>query len=173
MHVLVKNHQYIIQTVCASGLLAAQVYRWYHLCDQSSATYIQEYATSLISPLPKGALLFINYDLQWTALRYLQRCEGLRLDVTVINLSMMTYKWFASKHNHYPRMMFPGSHLVPSGSQSGFSMQDLMQANYDTFKDSGIYLGGKLSFHDAEFHQMFTTIPMGLVSQVHLFHCSL
>lgn len=48
-------------------------------------------------------------------------------------------------------------------------MQDLMQANYDTF--SGIYLGGTLSFDDAEFH--YTSIPIGLVMKVCPLHYSL
>lgn len=98
------------------GLVGVQLATWYKLCDQSHAFYIRDYAQALLDPLPKHAILIVNFDLQWTSLRYLQRCEQRRPDVTVLNLSMMTFKWFASKHEHYPSLAFPGTRLVPYGS---------------------------------------------------------
>jgi hypothetical protein len=99
------------------ALVALQIATWYELMDQSRAFYIRNYARALLDPLPADAVLFVSFDLHWTALRYLQRCEQYRPDVTVLQLSMMTYKWFASKHSNYPHLTFPGSRLVPFGSQ--------------------------------------------------------
>jgi hypothetical protein len=104
-----------LQAACLA-LIGGQIWRWHELCDQSQAFYIPNYAQALLDPLPPNAVLFVNFDLQWTALRYLQRCELRRPDVTVLNLSMMTYQWFATKHDHYPKLHFPGPRLVPFGS---------------------------------------------------------
>ena len=141
--------------------------KWFQICNQSDGWYIHNYAKALIDPLPKGALFFTNYDLQWTSLRYLQRCEGFRKDVILINLSMMTYKWFQHKHKHYPTLMFPGSHLVPAGSTSGgFSMKSLLDANFKSFEKQGIYIGGKLSFPDKDFVESYQSVPFGLLNRV-------
>ena len=62
--------------------------------DQSENNLFRNYAVSILNTLPKNSLLFINYDQQWTSVRYMQECEGVRKDVTSINLSMMSHKWW-------------------------------------------------------------------------------
>lgn len=121
----------VASTVCqvaCLALIAVQIWRWHELCDQSQAFYIRNYAQALLDPLPQDAILFVNFDLQWTSLRYFQRCELRRPDVTILNLSMMTYNWFATKHNHYPNLQFPGSRLVPFGSAVSMFCYDLCSA---------------------------------------------
>lgn len=104
-----------LASVLCLSLVGVQVATWYTLCDQSRAVYIRDYARALLDPLPHDAVLIVNFDLQWTALRYLQRCEHRRTDVTLLNLSMMSFAWFATKHAHYPTLTFPGTRLVPFG----------------------------------------------------------
>lgn len=98
-------------------LVAIQVGTWYELMDQSNAYFIRDYARALLDPLPHNSVLFVSFDLHWTAIRYLQRCEHYRPDITVLQLSMMTYAWFATKHETFPGLSFPGSRLVAFGSQ--------------------------------------------------------
>ena len=69
--------------------------------DQSSNRFMEDYGRSLLETLPPKSLLLTNYDNQWTSVRYLQRCLGVRLDVTCINLSMMTYGWWAGYREAY------------------------------------------------------------------------
>ncbi|KAI9991814.1 hypothetical protein PInf_017185 [Phytophthora infestans] len=157
-----------LQSACLA-LVGAQLWRWYQLCDQSQAFYVRNYAHALLDPLPSNAVLFVNFDLQWTSLRYLQRCEGRRPDVTILNLSMMTYSWFATKHDHYPNIRFPGSRLVPFGSVGdGFSMARLLDSNIapkSTKKQLRFFLGGRLSYNDQDFNDKYTLVPYGLLDE--------
>lgn len=68
--------------------------RNYEKSDHSRNTFFRNYASSILQTLPKDSLLFINYDQQWTSVRYLQECEHIRSDITSINLSMMSYPWW-------------------------------------------------------------------------------
>ncbi|KAL4172543.1 hypothetical protein KRP22_007707 [Phytophthora ramorum] len=167
---LLKSVVSVLCQVACLSLIAAQIWRWHELCNQSQAFYIRNYAQALLDPLPENAVLFVNFDLQWTSLRYLQRCELRRPDVTVLNLSMMTYKWFTTKHDHYPNLTFPGSRLVPFGSVGdGFSMARLLDANIDHLVESKkrqrFFLGGKLSYNDRDFSEKYTLDPFGLLDE--------
>ncbi|POM67008.1 Hypothetical protein PHPALM_17053 [Phytophthora palmivora] len=161
----------IVRIICLV-LVGTQIWRWHKLCDQSQAFYIRNYAQALLDPLPPNAILFVNFDLQWTSLRYLQRCELRRPDVTVLNLSMMTYKWFATKHDHYPKLQFPGTRLVPFGSAGdGFSMAQLLDVNIGhaaaktSKKRIRFFLGGKLSYNDQDFNDKYSIVPYGLLDE--------
>ena len=46
--------------------------------DQSDNYHFRNYARSNLTTLPQNAILFINYDQQWTSIRYLQECEAVR-----------------------------------------------------------------------------------------------
>ncbi|KAG2781988.1 hypothetical protein PC129_g14997 [Phytophthora cactorum] len=168
---VIKSVVSLMLQVACLALVGAQIWRWYELCDQSQAFYIRNYAQALLDPLPPNAVLFVNFDLQWTSLRYLQRCELRRPDVTILNLSMMTYKWFATKHDHYSDLYFPGSRLVPFGSVGdGFSMARLLDTNIGqaakaSQKRLRFFLGGKLSFNDQDFNEKYTLVPYGLLDE--------
>lgn len=81
---------------------------WQPVLDMRENTHFAAYAKAVLSPLPPGAVLLVNYDQQWTSVRYLQICEGYRTDVTAMQLSMMTYPWFQHKRALYPNLNFPG-----------------------------------------------------------------
>ncbi|OQR89828.1 hypothetical protein THRCLA_09555 [Thraustotheca clavata] len=165
-HTLLKRFLAII--ICL-GCTTYQLTTWYTLNDQSNAMYITQYAKALLDPLPKNALVFINYDLQWTSMRYLQRCEHFRSDLTILNLSMMTYKWFGTKHVLYPHISFPGSYLVPASlsQNGGFNLMQLIDANYNKFRKSGIFLGGQLNYKDPNLFAKYSLVPFGLLDKFH------
>jgi len=158
------------------GLILAAIFahhqhkKWLFVSDQSKAFSFRNYASAMLKPLPKKALLLINYDMLWTSVRYMQQCEGYRKDITSINLSMMTYEWFEHKRALLPQILFPALfHAAPSNpyvkARRAFTMKNLLDANFGRVR---IFLGGKLSFADPELDQKYTLIPTGLASEFKL-----
>jgi len=94
------NHKVakIILTLLTIFTVTAAYHKNLSISDQSSNTHFHNYALGILDPLPKNSLMFINYDQQWTSTRYVQECEGFCKDVTSINLSMMSYPWWKTKH---------------------------------------------------------------------------
>jgi hypothetical protein len=92
--------------------VVAQFRSWQPVLDMHENTHFADYARAVLAPLPENAILLINYDQQWTSVRYLQICEGFRSDVTAMQLSMMTYPWFQHKRALYPNITFPGAPIV-------------------------------------------------------------
>lgn len=101
-------------------------------------------------------------------MRYMQSCENLRPDVTVINLSMMTYEWFQhQRHLYSSNITFPGLYHSHEGSaavrsKAGFTFSQFVAAN----PDHSIFFSGKMSFHDSTFDQLYDHEPFGLVSRI-------
>lgn len=164
-----KINCYIFAYSCVCMTVGCQLWKWYPVSDQSQAMHFNRYASALLAPLPQSAVLLINYDMQWTALRYMQQCEGHRADVTTINLSMMTYHWFASKHASYPTLRFPGNfHAAPNSpyltQYKAFTMHQFVTANLSPSKP--IFIGGKFSYDDKAFFVDYEVVPFGLVSAI-------
>ena len=130
--------------------------------DESGNVYFDRYARSVLQPLPKGSLLFLNYDHAWTSVRYLQECEGFRQDIISINTSMMSYPWFESKHQLYDNLSFPGTHYTAHGNP-GFTMADFLDQNYS---DLDIFIVGPLNYSDQEFRERYEEIPFGLTWRI-------
>jgi hypothetical protein len=76
----------MILSVATCLLPLSQYQKNLAMSDQSSNDYFRSYAMSILGTLPSNSLLLINYDQQWTSIRYLQECEGIRDDVQSINL---------------------------------------------------------------------------------------
>ena len=149
-------------------LVHLQHSKWLFVSDQSAALYWRNYASAILDGLPDKAVLLINYDMQWTSVRYLQKCEGFRADVIAINLSMMTYTWFHNKRQLYPTLTFPGTYLAPPNvaahqRNKAFTLKAFLDANSPTHP---IYLGGKVNYPDPELDSRYSFIPAGLVSKI-------
>lgn len=107
--------------------------------DQSDNDVFEKYAKALLLPLPENAVLVTSYDMQWSSTRYLQTCEGVRPDVQILNAPVMSYEWFAAQQSLYPKIHFPGTHMVksmtPDHAKGGFTFSDFLIAN--TFPNCG------------------------------------
>jgi len=150
-------------------LPVATYHRNYGISDQSTNTYFQKYASSILDTLPQNSLLLINYDQQWTSVRYMQECEGVRQDVTSINLSMMSYPWWESKHSLYEDVNFPGTHYTKGNTlpwqDGGFTFSEFISANVEHF-GAHIFIGGRINFEDPDFNEQYEEVPFGLVQQI-------
>mmetsp|Transcript_72656 Transcript_72656/g.206890 ORF Transcript_72656/g.206890 Transcript_72656/m.206890 type:complete len:880 (-) Transcript_72656:73-2712(-) len=159
----------IIGLVCALLLVATQASFAAELADQSANTYFDAYADAVASPLPPKSLLLINYDQQWTSIRYQQVCEGKYPGVTILNLSLMTYKWWEHKRALYKNVKFPGTHYVPENSvawrDGGFTFREFMDSNTKRFP-GGIYIGGKLNYPNEKWGEAYETVPFGIVARI-------
>lgn len=153
----------LVISVCLSGL---QLRNAFPQANQRDSYHFNQYASAVLSPLPPNAVLLINYDQQWTSVRYMQLCEGYRTDVTAIQLSMMTYRWFQTKLQLYPHLTFPGRFLSYErspliSSDRAFTVLQFLKAN----DDKEVFLGGKLSYADSELGKTYDLQPVGLVSK--------
>ena len=62
-------------------------------------------------------------DLITNSARYVQRCEHYRRDVQMVDMAMLTYKWFIPTQGpNFPAFVWPGTHYHPYESD-GFSMR--------------------------------------------------
>ena len=168
------SQSYNIILILSIGISCICIYfqytKWLYISDQSKSFHFNQYATALLSPLPPNSLLLINYDMQWTSVRYMQKCELLRPEVTVINLSMMTYSWFQYRRNLYPHLHFPAGFHSYENSQlvkgkQAFTLSQFLSTNLNQIP---IYISGKLSFPDTTFDKKYEHVPIGLVSRIYL-----
>lgn len=136
-----------------------------HQSDQSTNLVFHNYAKGILDTLPPQSLLLINYDQQWTSIRYFQECEHYRQDITSINLSMMSYEWWSTKRSLYPTITFPGSHYSYDVNGNGFSFGEFVDANYDTFPNR-IFLGGNLNYQDNYYQLEYMEVPHGMTRQL-------
>lgn len=116
-----------------------QYYRNHVRMNLSDDDIMNKYGEALLKPLPKDAVLITSFDFQWTTTRYLQACEYVRPDISILNGPVMSYNWFRAQQSTYPKVRFPGTHLVghmtEPHAEGGFSLVDFFIAN--TVPDGG------------------------------------
>lgn len=166
-----NSSRWMIGYAVAGLAMSAQLTKWIKISDQRSNNHIRDLAEALLSSLPPKSLYLINYDHHWTSVRYLQKCQDFRSDVTTINLSMMTYKWFAHKHDVYAHLSFPGGFLTNyntvaanDGSGQAFSISSFIEENIAL--GHPIHLSGRVTTPDPRLDAEYSIVPTGMTSRI-------
>ena len=135
--------------------------------DESDNHVIEAYGRWLLRPLPRGAKLIVKGDLITNTIRYLQVCEDHRTDVEVVDMSMMTYRWFLKVQGaNFPSFEWPGTHYHPNEQHlGGFSMKQLLDANLRPGAPP-IYMAGGWHEQDPSALSDYAHVPLGYVDQV-------
>eukprot|EP00049_Salpingoeca_infusionum_P014471 m.271078 g.271078 ORF g.271078 m.271078 type:complete len:239 (+) comp15682_c0_seq45:1522-2238(+) len=113
-------------------LLSAQLGANYQSRDESDNVAVMEFGYDIVNGLPPDAILLTLGDLPGNSARYLHHCEGVRSDLRIIDLEMMTFDWYVPMlKDKFPGVKFPGDRY--SLEQGGFAMKQFFDENYDNF----------------------------------------
>jgi len=116
-----------ISRILAIGVVAAlliympasQIIRNYHTADGSRSFFARDLSISTLNGLPADAILLTGGDNDTFPLWYLQAAEGIRPDVTVLNLSLLNTTWYLSQVIERESDL-PLQHLLDNGEGPGF-----------------------------------------------------
>jgi hypothetical protein len=64
----------------------------YEECDHSTNTHFADYGRAALESAPHGAMVLINEDVNSNSMKYLQQCEGVRRDLRLVSIPLITYK---------------------------------------------------------------------------------
>jgi hypothetical protein len=158
----------------AAAVVSLQGGLHYKVSDQSGNYYFEQYGRSMLAGAGADAIVLSKGDNVVNTMRYLQRCENHRLDVRLVDQSMMSHAWFKVMHGpHLPGVVFPGdvAYFAKEDNLKPYSTADFLEHNY---KDRGphIYIcGGFKEFDDIGGKAFqgagdFRTIPAGVCERI-------
>ncbi|KAE9048430.1 hypothetical protein PR001_g241 [Phytophthora rubi] len=147
-------------------LVATQYQRNQPVGDVYSAgDMIRKHGEDIFHVIPRSAVLLSYTDINWNSLRYLQACENVRPDVTLLSLQLLPFPWFTRQQKLYPDIIFPpirhDASTVKSsrgyaqllhnflaanmGKHGDHLFLDLHAVNDEDIASNGQYLGFKLT----------------------------
>ena len=119
-----------------------------------------------LRPLPRDAKLLVKGDVITNSARYVQRCEGYRRDVQMVDMAMLTYEWFVpAEAAQRPRVRVSGARYL-HGEPGGFSMRELLDANFRADPDAPVFLAGGWHEHDPSHEGHYDLEPCGVADRV-------
>jgi Protein O-mannosyl-transferase TMEM260-like len=99
---MLKRAAYVILLLLPVAVLAVN----YRYCDRSRDFIARDYAINTLNSIEPGGLLLTKEWQLYSPLLYLQRVEGIRPDVAVIDTSLLRRSWyFDYLHREYPVLM--------------------------------------------------------------------
>jgi hypothetical protein len=113
---------------------------------------------SMLRSFPKGSIVLLNGDLNNNLVKYPQQCEGVRPDLSLLSLQLMSWDWFVPvQRDNYPAVIFPGIRYHTTTPQS-FNIKRFLDANIKSKKSpGGIFLCGP--FKDGDNSNIRTRDP--------------
>jgi len=159
-----KEHaEYFLFAVAVSAV-SIQIGSNWAKNDHSESRYVEDYGRTILGSMPPNSLLLLNGDIIVNSVRYLQQCEGLRLDVASLFVPTMTWKWFLkTQQQFFPNLTFPGTHYHIR-EEGGWSMLQFIEANRATYPN--VYLCGGWYSGDNSPEQLYDLYPHGVCERL-------
>jgi len=89
-------------------------------CDRSRDRFAETYSRDTLEPLAPHAILLTNGDNDTFPLWYLQRAEGVRRDVTIINVPLLNADWYSAQLGRRdPDLAALAARCPPAGTPPG------------------------------------------------------
>ena len=151
----------------ALALLVARLGTNFSSMDERNNDMFEQFGREMLRPLPANAKLIVRGDLITNSARYVQRCLHYRRDVQMVDMAMLTYRWFIPTQGpNFPGFTWPGTHYHPY-EPTGFSMKGLLDANFAADPGAPIFLAG--GWHDEDFSYVgaYDTRPYGIADKIY------
>lgn len=131
--------------------------------DNSDNKVFQAKSEAVLATFPRDSIVILNGDLNNNLMKYPQQCEGVRPDLRLVSLQLMTWDWFVEMQAHnYPGVKFPGFKYHPR-EPGAFSLLQFLDANIDKFE---IFLCGPFKAGDETYKAGYEVLPFGECGQL-------
>jgi len=147
-----------VASVLAAGVclasLGAHLHSNFSRLDHSGTTSFYQAGLAMLHSFPPGSLVLLNGDLNHNLVKYPHACEGVRPDLSLVSVQLMSWEWWVPMQRaNYPNVTFPGVRYHPSTPRS-FDIKRFLDANLGTTKGKrrlpgGVFLCGPFKDGDS------------------------
>ncbi len=153
----------VLSCLVAMAFVSAQLGLHWHQRNHRDSKVFAAFGTSSLRSFPDNAVVFLNGDLNNNLIKYPQQCEGMRRNLTLVSLQLMSWNWFVPMQRHnYPAVTFPKEVYHPFLPE-GFSLAQFMAANW---KKHSFFLCGPFKDGDQSHVGLYETVPFGLCDRI-------
>jgi len=118
---------------------------------------------TILKSFPLNSFVFLNGDINNNAIKYPQQCEGVRRDVRLISLQLITWDWWVDMQAaHYPNVTFPGTKYHPR-VPGAFSFKQLLDVNIKKFS---IFICGPYKDYDDSWKGHYHDVAFGHCNRI-------
>ena len=133
----------------------AQVSSHYQRLDHSESSQFITNGRKILHSFPTHSIVLLNGDLNNNVIKYPQSCEGMRTDVQLLSLQLMTWDWFVPMQRvNYANVSFPGLRYHVNFANS-FTMRQFLDRNA---RKRSIFLCGP--WKDGDYSNVRTQQPL-------------
>ena len=120
---------FFLTLVYTSAFLLVRLSLLYPMHDHHANDSFYRSGAAMLEAFPPHSIVLLNGDLNNNLVKYPQQCEGLRPDLSLLSLQLMSWDWFVPMQRHnYPNVTFPGVRYHVSTARS-FNIKKFLDAN--------------------------------------------